>query len=1051
MRKHFLLLFLMALLPLAGWADTDVSSATFTLGSTTLQYVGHATKPAITSATVGDTPLSSSDYTLKFYDANDNVVTNLINVGSYKVSLVSGTYESTMKVAFEIVKVPMTISLKDVTKVYGADDPVATDFEYTVTSGFVGEDDQNSVVVTVNIASATRETGENKGDYNYSGITASADNYTVTVSNQPKLTITPATLTVSHEVIVKNFGEPNPALNIDDFTITGWTGNEITGTTEEQTNKKAAAINFASASYTQNEKNANCDKDGDFLSGITAGYQCNVTGLTTNTENYTLSFAGVTMKIKQIELKDANTFTFTMENANKTYDGTVQKPDYTIVYKATNYELKASDFTVTYAENSGVSKKAGTYTATVSAVANGNFYATAFAKTAFNFTIAQKNLYVQAKSDTKVYDGNPFTLSGKAATDYEFNGIADADDAYTLAVTTGSVEYVSTTLTDAQKKSVGSYDVKPVLTTWTLKDGEDNDWAANYKVVALSTGKYSITARPLTITAKDKSIDYGQPAPSFTNTTDFIYIETAGGKKVDGTTNVATDEGAINATEATAILAQLTVGLNQEYTDADTYTKAIVVALAENQELTNYNAKFVAGDYTIKGATYTIIANNITKVYGQDYALSYTNTGAEPAVAVEYAVYLNGVRVEGDHPTDAGTYDIKIIQNAAYKPSANYSTIDYVDGKLKITPKTLTVTPQAVTLNYNATADDLNSYGTVDYNGLEEGDEIEYTLAFNTTGANGVTVNEGKLQTEVGQTKTQGVGITFPAAANVQDGYANNNYTINAVAQYGAITVIAENSLILAFNDVNIGDKIAAAATKERKVVFGAKTMVANEWYPMVLPFATSAYDLVDKLGQYVVLNTYSTTSTPNHISFKLEMGDIPAGKPFLIKAGAALNWNEKDFGIKTIVANPVAQGTLENNGSIFTGVFSYGNVLLNGYELDGETADATLAYQWLSNRTDTEGWGTIGNYWRAASANDHHKRNLSPLEAFLQLPAGATSARITVEDFDGQTTSIKTLSTGDMKAVVADGWYTIDGIKLQSAPTQKGIYINNGKKIVVK
>ena len=1041
----------MALLPLAGWADTDVSSATFTLGSTTLQYVGHATKPAITSATVGDTPLSSSEYTLKFYDANDNVVTNLINVGSYKVSLVSGTYESTMKVAFEIVKVPMTISLKDVTKVYGADDPVATDFEYTVTSGFVGEDDQNSVVVTVNIAGATRETGENKGDYNYSGITASADNYTVTVSNQPKLTITPATLTVSHEVIVKNFGEANPALNIDDFTITGWTGNEITGTTEEQANKKAAAINFASASYTQNETNANCDKDGNFLSGITAGYQCNVTGLTTNTENYTLSFAGVTMKIKQIELKDANTFTFTMENANKTYDGTVQKPDYTIVYKATNYELKASDFTVTYAENSGVSKKAGTYTATVSAVANGNFYATAFAKTAFNFTIAQKNLYVQAKSDTKVYDGNPFTLSGKAATDYEFNGIADADDAYTLAVTTGSVEYVSTTLTDAQKKSVGSYDVKPVLTTWTLKDGEENDWAANYKVVALSTGKYSITARPLTITAKNKSIDYGQPAPSFTNSTDFIHIETAGGKKVDGTTDVATGEGAINATEAAAILAQLTVGLNQEYTDADTYTDAIVVDLAENQELTNYDAEFVAGDYTILGATYTIIANNINKVYGETYELSYTNTGAEPAVAVEYAVYLNGVRVEGDHPTDAGTYDIKIIQNAAYKPSANYSTIDYVDGKLKITPKTLTVTPKAVTLNIGATETDLNNYGEVTYTGLVEDDEIEFTLKFNTTDAtDGVSVDaNGKLTGTAGDIKAKGVAIEFPTT--VSDGYANNNYTINATNQYGQITIIAANSLILAQNDVNIGTKIAAAATAGTPydVVFGSKTMKANEWYAIVLPFATSAKELVKQLDQYVVLNTYSTTSTEGDIKFKLEMGNIAAGVPFLIKAGEALDWNNKTFSSKTIVAAPVPQGTLDDNGSVFTGVFSYGNILLDGYELDGETADATLAYRWLSD-SDVEGFSRKVNTWRSAKGNDHHKRNLSPLEAYLQVPEGS-NARITVEDFDGQTTSIQTLNAGDMKAIVADGWYTLDGIKLQNAPTQKGIYINNGKKIVVK
>jgi hypothetical protein len=31
------------------------------------------------------------------------------------------------------------------------------------------------------------------------------------------------------------------------------------------------------------------------------------------------------------------------------------------------------------------------------------------------------------------------------------------------------------------------------------------------------------------------------------------------------------------------------------------------------------------------------------------------------------------------------------------------------------------------------------------------------------------------------------------------------------------------------------------------------------------------------------------------------------------------------------------------------------------------------------------------------------------------------------------------------------DGWYDMSGRKLESKPTTKGIYINNGKKIVIK
>ena len=32
-----------------------------------------------------------------------------------------------------------------------------------------------------------------------------------------------------------------------------------------------------------------------------------------------------------------------------------------------------------------------------------------------------------------------------------------------------------------------------------------------------------------------------------------------------------------------------------------------------------------------------------------------------------------------------------------------------------------------------------------------------------------------------------------------------------------------------------------------------------------------------------------------------------------------------------------------------------------------------------------------------------------------------------------------------------SDAWYTLDGHKLDGKPTAKGIYVNNGKKVVIK
>lgn len=52
----------------------------------------------------------------------------------------------------------------------------------------------------------------------------------------------------------------------------------------------------------------------------------------------------------------------------------------------------------------------------------------------------------------------------------------------------------------------------------------------------------------------------------------------------------------------------------------------------------------------------------------------------------------------------------------------------------------------------------------------------------------------------------------------------------------------------------------------------------------------------------------------------------------------------------------------------------------------------------------------------------------------------------------DGDVTAIGSLDvkTGEV-SLDANGWYTLDGTRLASRPTRKGIYVNNGHKIVVK
>ena len=57
---------------------------------------------------------------------------------------------------------------------------------------------------------------------------------------------------------------------------------------------------------------------------------------------------------------------------------------------------------------------------------------------------------------------------------------------------------------------------------------------------------------------------------------------------------------------------------------------------------------------------------------------------------------------------------------------------------------------------------------------------------------------------------------------------------------------------------------------------------------------------------------------------------------------------------------------------------------------------------------------------------------------------------RAFVLNFDGETTSLREISNEELVISNYD-YYTLDGRKLHSKPTQKGLYIHNGRKVVIK
>ena len=59
--------------------------------------------------------------------------------------------------------------------------------------------------------------------------------------------------------------------------------------------------------------------------------------------------------------------------------------------------------------------------------------------------------------------------------------------------------------------------------------------------------------------------------------------------------------------------------------------------------------------------------------------------------------------------------------------------------------------------------------------------------------------------------------------------------------------------------------------------------------------------------------------------------------------------------------------------------------------------------------------------------------------------------ARAFALNFDGEETTGILEVSAKSNEVKDDVWYSLDGVRLNGKPTQRGMYINKGKKILVK
>lgn len=252
----------------------------------------------------------------------------------------------------------------------------------------------------------------------------------------------------------------------------------------------------------------------------------------------------------------------------------------------------------------------------------------------------------------------------------------------------------------------------------------------------------------------------------------------------------------------------------------------------------------------------------------------------------------------------------------------------------------------------------------------------------------------------------------------------------------------ANTLLFLADNADNSAD-ISAANGNTRNVVLSGRTLYKDgKWNTLCLPFNFTAAQIAahaDFAGATLMeLNTdgtngFYTTDGTLYLAFK-EATAIVAGVPYLVKWDAAGD----DF------TSPVFSGvTIDAKAS--TTVSDY----------DDELAEVQMkgCYSPVSVVADDKSILFMGGdntlYYSAENRNIRSCRAYFSVPYLKQNPGAKTRAfRL---NFGGEEVTGILEVSADSKEMTDDAWYSLDGVRLSGKPTQRGIYINNGNKVVIQ
>ena len=227
------------------------------------------------------------------------------------------------------------------------------------------------------------------------------------------------------------------------------------------------------------------------------------------------------------------------------------------------------------------------------------------------------------------------------------------------------------------------------------------------------------------------------------------------------------------------------------------------------------------------------------------------------------------------------------------------------------------------------------------------------------------------------------------------------------------------------------------------EVTLSGRTLYKDgKWNTLCLPFNFSAEQIAahkDFAGAKLMeLNTdgkngFDTTDGKLYLAFK-EATAINAGVPYLVKWDAA----GADF-----------------TSPVFFGVTINATATTMVSDHDDELAEVQMkgCYSPVSVVADDKSILFMGGdntlYYSAENRSIHSCRAYFSVPYINQTP-GAKARAFVLNFDDEEATGILEISA-DSKEKKDDAWYSLAGVRLSGKPTQRGMYINKGNKVIIK